>query len=155
MNGKIEQPKPAGYYIAETSQNYILNLRDLINRIGSSKICLNSIKATMVLREQYAELTDRTVTKITAPEYLLTVSYREEEDLKVFNKLADFLDEYHTMFVYKYLGLSFIDWVNLPIKTAEVMLDRLATYKERDVLIHSNMEKSFKKDMSSIESDIK
>lgn len=79
--------------------------------------------AIMSLRYAYHSVTSKLQRDPIEVELFLDVMYREEDDLEAFNQLPDYLERYNVSQCLKYTGITFTEWLDLPIPIGETILE--------------------------------
>lgn len=79
--------------------------------------------AIMSLRYAYFLATSKISRDPKETELFSDVLYREEDDLEAFNQLPDYLERYNVSQCLKYTGITFMEWLDLPIPIGETILE--------------------------------
>ena len=87
---------------------------EFANLVLAKKQKINPIDAKVALSNIYAKATTQRELSKTE-ELFLEVIFRDEENIEPFEQLEDYVEEYYYSQVKKILGLTFKDWMELPV----------------------------------------
>lgn len=132
---------PNDFYTVENM--YVANNEwlDLIEHVMISKKRLNRVEATMILKHAYAMSTNMTKKSPEDIDIFLDVLYREEDDIEVFNQLPDYIERFNLSQCYKYTGINFLEWCDLPLPIGEMLLEVCGNLRNEENQLQAEMMK--------------
>jgi hypothetical protein len=132
---------PNDFYTVENM--YVANNEwlDLIEHVMISKKRLNRVEATMILKHAYAMSTNQTKKSPEDIDIFLDVLYREEDDIEVFNQLPDYIERFNLSQCYKYTGINFLEWCDLPLPMGEMVLEVCGNLRNEENQLQAEMMK--------------
>lgn len=93
----------------------------------------------MALRYNFTTAILKTPLDGAARDIFMDVMYLEEESLEVFNPLPDYLEQYHHSQCLKYTGLTFQEWLDLPIPMKDIITEVCGQLRSEDNEYQANM----------------
>lgn len=132
---------PNDFYTVENM--YVANNEwlNLIEHVIVSKKKLNRVEANMILRHAYAMSTNQTTKSQADIDIFLDVLYREEDDIEVFNQLPDYIERFNLSQCYKYTGINFLEWCELPLPIGEMLLEVCGNLRNEENQLQAEMMK--------------